>query len=382
MKKLTCMCLWIMLLPACSNFVIEPVLDIDMPLNQSLFAYDGIMMSEKDIFSLSEKQETEFFNEYAKLLQKGLARHEALAAYLQRLKNNFTFYGETNVAQKSFSEKQGNCLSLSILTTALTRLVGLETSYREVTSSPVFQKNNNFISSSSHVQTIIYDPNFVPEKGLFYLSKPGIVIDYFPTKNSQQGPKFTFKKFLSMYYRNIAGDALMDKNPNKAFAYGEQALKVLPSSVEAINFMALLHKTQSDMKTSEQLYKLGMTLDKSNIQIIYNYMILLAKQGRYQEVDFYQNKMNSLDNPNPYLWLEQAYQSAENPEQAEIYYKKALQNAPYLQEAYIGLAKIYYKRNNKKRAKEMVENALKWSYKKEEKQLYKRKLSLLSALNT
>jgi len=123
-------------------------------------------------------------------------------------------------------------------------------------------------------------------------------------------------------------------------------------------------------------------LDKSNIQIIYNYMILLAKQGRYQEVDFYQNKMNSLDNPNPYLWLEQAYQSAENPEQAEIYYKKALQNAPYLQEAYIGLAKIYYKRNNKKRAKEMVENALKWSYKKEEKQLYKRKLSLLSALNT
>ncbi len=381
MKKITCICFLMMFLPACSTLIIEPEHDIDIPLNQRLFTFDGIMVSEKDIFSLTEQQETEFLKEYAKLLQEGLARHEALAAYLQRLKNNFTFHGETNIAQKSLREKQGNCLSLSILTTALTRLVGLETSYREVTSSPVFQKNNNFISSSSHVQTIIYDPNFVPEKGVLYLSKPGIVIDYFPTKNSQQGPKFTFKKFLSMYYRNIAGDALMDKNPNKAFAYGEQALKILPSSVEAINFMALLHKTQSDIKTSEQLYKLGISLDENNIQIIHNYMILLAKQGRYQEVDFYQNKMNTLDNPNPYLWLEQAYQSYKKPEQAEIYYKKALKNAPYLQEAYIGLAKIYFKSNNKKRAKEMIESALKWSYKKDEQQLYKKKLSLLSALS-
>ena len=97
--------------------------------------------------------------------------------------------------------------------------------------------------------------------------------------------------------------------------------------------MALLHKTKLDNKTSEKLYKLGMSLDESNIQIIHNYMILLAKEGRYQEVVFYQNKMNTLDNPNPYVWLEQAYQSYKKPQQAEIYYKKSLKNAPYLQEA-------------------------------------------------
>ena len=381
MKKIICLSL-LMMLSACSTLVIEPENNIDIPLNQSLFTYDETIMSEIDIFSLSEEQETEFRNEYEKLLQQGLARHEALAAYLQRLKNNFTFYGETNIAKKSLSEKQGNCLSLSILTTALTRLVGLDTSYREVTSSPVFQKNDNFISSSSHVQTIIYDPNFVAEKGMIYLSKPGIVIDYFPTKNSQQGPMFSFNKFLSMYYRNIAGDALMNKKPNKAFAYGKEALKIMPSSVEAINFMALLHKTQLDIKTSEKLYKLGISLDESNIQIIHNYMILLAKEGRYQEVVYYQKKLNALDNPNPYLWLEQAYQSYRNPEQAEIYYKKALKNAPYLQEAYIGLAKIYFKSNNKQRAEEMIESALKWSYKKDEQLLYKRKLSILSAFSS
>jgi len=381
MKKIIYPCFFMVLLSACSTLDLKPERAIDIPLNQSLFTYNDIILGEQDIFSLTQEQEAEFFNEYEKLLQQGLARHEALSAYLQRLKNNFTFYGKTNIATKSLSEKQGNCLSLSILTTALTRLTGLETSYREVTSSPVFQKNNNFISSSSHVQTIIYDPNFVPKEGVVYLSKPGIVIDYFPTKNSQQGPMFSFTKFLSMYYRNIAGDALMHKEPNKAFAYGEEALRIMPASVEAINFMALLHKTQLDNKTAEKLYKLGMSLDGSNIQIIHNYMILLAREGRSEEVHFYQEKLNVLDNPNPYLWLEQAYQSYHKPKQAEIYYKKALKNAPYLQEAYIGLAKIYFKGNNKKLAKEMIENALKWSYKKEEQQLYKKKLSILSALS-
>jgi tetratricopeptide (TPR) repeat protein len=369
----------IMLLSACSHSVVEPIKSIDIPLNQSLFTLNDILISEKDIFSLSKEQENDFFKEYEKLKNEGLEPHVALAEYLQRFKNNFTFYGETNVAQTSLDKKQGNCLSLSILTTALTRLVGLKTSYREVTSAPIFQKNNQFISSSSHVQTIIYDPNFVPVKGMIYLTKPGIVIDYFPVKNSKKGPEFSFNKFLSMYYRNIAGDALINKKPNLAFVYGKEALRILPSSVEAINFMALLHKTENDIITAEKLYKLGMFLDEKNIPIIRNYMILLAQNSRHQEVEFYQEILNDLDNPNPYIWLEQAYKSHKDNDQAEIYFKKALKNAPYLKEAYIGLAKIYFKRSNKKLTKKMLENALKWSYKKEEQQLYKMKLSTLSA---
>ena len=379
MLKILHMCLFVLLLSACSHSIVEPIKNIDIPLNQSLFTLNDVLISEKDIFSLSQEQEKDFFKEYDKLRDEGLEPHVALAAYLQRFKNNFTFYGETNVAQVSLTKKQGNCLSLSILTTALTRLVGLKTSYREVTSAPVFQKNNQFLSSSSHVQTIIYDPSFIPVKGMIYLTKPGIVIDYFPVKNSKKGPEFSFNKFLSMYYRNIAGDALINKKPNLAFVYGKEALRILPSSVEAINFMALLHKTAKDTLTSEKLYKLGMLLDETNIPIIRNYMILLAQDNRHQEVAYYQEKLNDLDNPNPYVWLEQAYKSHKDNEQAEIYFKKALKNAPYLKEAYIGLAKIYFKRSDKKLAKKMLENALKWSYKKEEQKLYKRKLSILSA---
>jgi Tfp pilus assembly protein PilF len=379
MLKFTGVCLFTLLLTACSHSVVVLQKQPEIPLNRSLFSLDDSVITESDVFSLSKQQKTDFFKVYEQLLSEGLAPHVALATYLQRFKNNFTFYGETNIAQKSLSEKQGNCLSLSILTTALTRLVGLKTSYREITSAPIFQQNNQFISSSTHVQTIIYDPSFVPEKGMIYLVKPGIVIDYFPVKKSQKSPEFSFNKFLSMYYRNIAADALIDKNPDKAFMYGKKALDILPSSVEAINFMALLHKTQKDTATAEKLYKLGMQLDEKNIPVLQNYMILLAKENRYEEVELYQKKLNSLDNPNPYLWLEQAYRSHKEPAQAEVYFKKALKNAPYLKEAYIGLAKIYVKNRKTKQAKKMLENALKWSYKHEEQQLYKMKLSILSA---
>ncbi len=100
-------------------------------------------------------------------------------------------------------------MSLAVLTTAYAKLLGLEFSYRKVNTLPIYEKKNNLILSSSHVQTIIYDDEFVVEKGAFYFSRPEVVIDYFPDPNNRVSEYFAEPEFNSMYYRNLAADALI-----------------------------------------------------------------------------------------------------------------------------------------------------------------------------
>jgi hypothetical protein len=82
MLKLLYIFLIMMLLSSCSNSIVESEKNIDIPLNQSLFTLNDILISEKDIFSLSKEQENDFFKEYEKLKNEGLEPHVALAEYL------------------------------------------------------------------------------------------------------------------------------------------------------------------------------------------------------------------------------------------------------------------------------------------------------------
>ncbi|MFQ3266723.1 MAG: hypothetical protein ACI9VO_000242 [Colwellia sp.] len=63
-----------------------------------------------------------------------------------------------------------NRMSLTALTTAYVKYLGLEFSYQKVSTLPIFTQKDDVILSSSHVQTLIYDPTFVAEKDVFIFS--------------------------------------------------------------------------------------------------------------------------------------------------------------------------------------------------------------------
>ena len=104
--------------------------------------------------------------------------------------------------------------------------------------------------------------------------------------------------------------------------------------------------------------------------------MLLSSENRQEEVNLLQDKLAQLDDPDPYKWLEEAYtaQKTGKDKQAEIYFKKALNRAPYLNQAYMGLYKIYAKQNKLDSAKAMLVKALEWTYELDERKLYKHKL--------
>jgi Tfp pilus assembly protein PilF len=362
---------------ACSVTKTKTSQHIKIPINHSLFSLEKrTLIDEQAIFTLTQEQQTKFLLHFNNKVSQGFKAHEALGEILKARLSNFTYYGETYDASTAMRLNKGNCMSLAILTTAYAKLIGIDFAYRTVHTLPVFSKKAGIILSSSHVQTIIYDDTFVAEDDYFYLSTPGIVVDYFPSEGNRKGIKYSYKTFLAMYYKNLAADALVEKDLAKSFLYANTAYQYNANNTAVINLLAVIHRRAGDLKTAELIYKEGLKVGKPNISLLSNYIMLLKSQHRIEEATALQSQMNKLDDPNPYHSLGEAFIARKkgNTTQAEIHFKKALEKAPYLNQAYMGLYRIYAEQQKHDKAQVMLIKALEWTYELDERKLYKHKL--------
>ena len=348
-----------------------------IPVNKALFSTEGLqVLPIEEVYALTEDQRKTFIDFYNMQLVKGVKPHRALYLFLQDRIENFTYFGETFIAEKVMRLNKGNCMSLAIFTTALAKVAGLEVSYREVNTLPIFEKHSNLLLSSTHVQTIIFDPTFVPEQDMYYMERPGIVIDYFPNSTNRVSKKVSIKEFGSMFYNNIAASALIDSKINKAFLYAEQAYTMAPQSKEVVNLLAVLHRRSGDEFTAEKYYQLALKQIDDDITLLSNYAVLLMKTNRVSEAEKIIAQLEKLDDPNPYNWLEQAYlaHGKNKRSRAALYYQKVIDRAPYVHQAYLGLYKIYLANNEKRKARDILKAGLKWAYDDKQRSIYKYKM--------
>ncbi len=355
--------------------------NIEIPINNQLFANNTMPLSiQDDMFTLTLTQQQVVISAVQKKQQRGVKLHQALYDVLNDKLSSFTYYGENYNAEQAMRLNKGNCMTLAVLTTAYAKLLGLEFSYRKVNTLPVFKKQNNLIISSSHVQTIIYDNEFSEDDSAFYIRRPGLVIDYFPDKNNNAGEYLNELDFISMYYKNLAGDALVVNDLPSAFMLAKEAYKYNNRNVEAMNILAIIHRRAGDSKGSEAIYTKGLKFEQKNLRLLSNYIMLLKTEGRFDEAEQYQEKLSQLNDPNPFNWLEQAYIAEKNHKlnRAVRYYQKALVKAPYLHQAYLGLYHIYHDKGYYAQAKGMLTKALEWTYEIEQRKQYKYKLYSLA----
>lgn len=367
----------LLFLSSCANFQHNktPTESIEkVPINYNLFTLNTDSKSiPNSPFYLTEAQKDEVILEVNEKVALGIPKHIALSELLESHLSNFTYYGDTYNAETTTRLNKGNCMSLAVLTGAFAEAIELDFSYREINTIPVFDKQNNLILSSSHVQTILYDERFIPKDNHVYLSKPSVVIDYFPDKWHRVGGKLSKSNLTSMYYKNLAADALINNELSEAFNLAETAYQFDRESVAVINLLGVIHRRAGDIESAENIYKAGMLIDSSNLALMSNYIVLLKGENRFDDAAKIEEKYELLDDPDPYQWLELAY-TAKSNHKAAMYYKKALKKAPYLHEAYLGLYAIYLAEGNIRGAKDVLAKKLEWTYDIEEKKLYKSKL--------
>lgn len=338
------------------------------------------ILPQDAIFALSDSQRDEFLAYFKSWKHREVEPHRRITNYLQRFGKAFNYQGDTFTAEQTMRLQSGNCMSMAVLTTALANIAGIEVGYQLVDSIPVYEIENNIAFKGQHVRSYLYDPGYVPDgSGFTIIRRPGIIVDYFPSGREHFIGNISEQEYVAMFYRNKAASALAGNDFNTAFWLLQESMIHAPENPDAINTLAILHRRIGDNARAEALYRHGIGIAEEKVSLIKNYRNMLRSLGREEEAAILEQQLHTLYDPSPFSWLSLAREAFDREDYilSVRMYDKALELAPYLQEAHLGKVQAQLNQGQLSAAVKSLDAATEYMYQPEEKALYTAKLSTL-----
>lgn len=313
----------------------------------------------ESLFQLTPAQETTFLREFNDPKETDIAPHARLASYIEQRLWHFRYDGATRTASDALALDEGNCLSLALVTTALARLAGVEVGYQRMRDEPVFERNQQVVIVADHVRSLLFGPGDEPGTGEVTGLRPHIVIDYFPDRSRRRGGRVDQPALRAMFYANLAAEALAAENQRQAYWLLRAALEQDPTSADALNALAVLHRRQGDPALAETVYRHALQLHPADLSLLGNYRTLLLNQGRRDEAAEIDHRLAQLPVRNPYDLIDRGNQAfaQEQHQRALQFYQDALERAPYLHEAYWRQALVYHALGDTAKAEALLKEA-------------------------
>jgi Tfp pilus assembly protein PilF len=348
--------------------------------NTGSFGVRPDIPTPNDIHRLTPSQEQDYLEYMNNPRYQSVKANKRMYNYLNKVSGNFSYEGITFNARETLAKNSGNCMSLAILTTALASLAELEIDYQLMDDVPVYEYNGATVKKGVHIRSIIYDRESIEIDGVYFLSRQGIKVDYFPTNRQRFIGNLDRDEYLAMIYQNLAAEALDQDNLNQAYWLAMEALHYVPVYSPAINTLAIANRRNGDMDTAELIYRYGINNADENLSLLKNYRILLENTDRPIEARQLQLQLNAMEDPSPFHWFHLAREAldAEEYNEAIRYFRKSLDLAPYLHEAHLGIAQANYELGRPNATRNALTSAYNEASKVSTKNLYQAKLAALS----
>lgn len=349
-------------------------------INHSLFKHVATP-SEHSIFELP-KPEKEKFLAYANKRLNEVRADEIIFNYLENQLTNFKYHGDTLTSKQAIERSQGNCISLAILTQSYATLLGLDTSFQEMTSEPVYAKEGNLVYIANHFRTKVYAPEQETDDNYLVFIRPGTLIDYFPTRGSFYAGSATYNDLLAKFYSNLAAAALAKNKLNTAYSLIVQANSFTPNDPELFNITGILHRRAGDLKGAQLIYQTALKRNDISINLINNYRLLAKELGDTAlEKQLTSQLINEEKDPYELLVIAKNNLQEGKVTQAKNHLESAIAKAPYISELYLELAKIRYQQGKTKQTQTLLEKAIQYERNSEKLNVYQAKLASLTKPN-
>ena len=357
----------------------NPILNL-LPQNYSHSKnFQATVKLPEEITFLNQAQQDAFRQYFYSPTVIDIPAHRRLYKYIDSLYWGFNYLGKTYDAETALELKAGNCMSLAILTSALARLVDIEVKYQRVDAEPVYHRHNDIMTLSTHVRSHLIET--LPEDDKEFIGIRGrIIVDYYPQRGNIRGGMLDHNTFYSMYYRNLAADAMLEGKHDYAYALMHQAIEIAGDDVENVNTMAVVLNKIGYSKHALAVYAFGLELEQNSLNLLSNYANLLEQTGDNELAEKIKSKIDDANDDNPYhlIDLAETYISEGRYKIAKRLINRAIDRAPYLHEAYFALARTYYLSQQSEKADKALQTAAQMAYLPETEKLYEAKRFVLS----
>lgn len=247
---------------------------------------------------------------------------------------------QTRTAAEAFVARRGNCLSLTLMTVALARELGLEVSYRKVYVDQPWERLNGLLLRSGHVN-IVLEPNRMTGTGAGSRNQ-GIIIDFLPHADiaRQRAVEIDEQTVLSMFMNNRATESLALGDIDAAYAWARQAIITAPRYLDAYNTLGVIYLRRQLMDAAEIAFEAILKQEDENVAAMANLVDLLERKGNPAEAMKWRLRLQRIEERPPFYHFDQgiAALQARDFGNARDYFNKELARNSHYHGALFGLA--------------------------------------------
>ena len=287
----------------------------------------------------------------------------------------------TRNAAQAFEARQGNCLSLVIMTGAFAKAMGLDITFQEVTTDEMWSRSGDFYFMSGHVNLQL-ERAFADTVGKFDRYSV-YTIDFLPQPDTAglHVHPIGERTVLAMYMNNRAAEALAVGQLDNAYWRAREAMELDPKFLSAYNTLGVIYMHHGDGDDAERVLHYAMGVAPGNVRVMANYVQVLRTLHRDAQAQVVQARLDVLEPFPPFYWFNrgQAALKAGDLLAARGFFKKELDREPDYHEFHYALAIADFGLGRVDEARSELALAMSDSVKRTDHDLYAAKLDRLKA---
>ena len=192
----------------------------------------------------------------------------------------------------TFRERQGNCLSATMLFVLLAREAGLDVSYQLVDVPPTWSDDSpDIIVVSSHVNALVET-----RTGRDY------VVDFNDIGYDErfEAREINDDYVLALFYNNLGAEALIRREPELSFRYFRAAIDADPEISNVWSNVGVLYARQALHAHAEAAYLQALVADPRNRTAQTNLVNLYEARGDHEAANLLRERVRRYQERNPY----------------------------------------------------------------------------------
>lgn len=287
----------------------------------------------------------------------------------------------TRNAAEAFDARAGNCLSLTLMTAAFARELGMPVVFRHIYAEEQWSRVGDLQVMSGHVNIALgRRPTDFKVLGE---DEPTLVVDFLPGVQirRQRAMSLDERTVVAMYLNNRAAELMAQGLLDRAYWWARAAWQHDPRLLNALNTLGVIYRRHGDVAPAEAAFRAVLAQEPGNTQAMANLAQVLKATGQLAEAGQWEARLAQLQPYPPFKFFDLGVAAMQRGDyrEARDLFTREVERAAYYHEFHFWLALAHVGLGNWAEVRRELALAKDVSTTEKSRQLYAAKLASLKA---